>query len=194
MCCLADLLSVLISCFSISLVGIMKRLFFALWPNFETRIQTDSVSQLIFSKELKKVKADNLHVTLVFLGNIDAELEIIIRQSMKNISVQPFTLYFDQLDFWRSPRVLCLTTLQYDQQLSILVERLKKELKTCGVTVEDRLYKPHITLARKARRVIERDVQPIEWLAQSFCLVESISTLDGVHYQVLQRWNFKSGL
>ncbi|NOR81693.1 MAG: RNA 2',3'-cyclic phosphodiesterase [Methyloprofundus sp.] len=172
----------------------MKRLFFALWPSSETRMQVGKMSQSVYSKDLKKVKADNLHVTLVFLGNVDAELEIMIRQSMKNISGQPFTLYFDQLAFWKSPRVLCLTTLQYDQQLSILVESLKKELKACGVAVEDRLYKPHITLARKARRLIEVDVPPIEWLAQSFCLVESISTSDGVHYQVLQRWNFKSGL
>lgn len=169
----------------------MKRLFFALWPNSETRKKIGGINQSINSEGLKRVKSDNLHVTLIFLGNIDAELETMIRQSIKNMSVQPFTLYFDKLVFWRKPRLLCLTTSQYDQQLAILVDNLRKELEQCGVAVEDRVYKPHISLARKARRLIDIDVQTIEWSVQSFCLVESISTAEGVHYQVLQRWNFQ---
>lgn len=169
----------------------MKRLFFALWPNSETRKKIGGINQSINSEGLKRVKSDNLHVTLIFLGNIDVELETMIRQSIKNMSVQPFTLYFDKLVFWRKPRLLCLTISQYDQQLAILVDNLRKELEQCGVAVEDRVYKPHISLARKARRLIDIDVQTIEWSVQSFCLVESISTAEGVHYQVLQRWNFQ---
>ena len=169
----------------------MKRLFFALWPANETRKQIDKINQSINSKGLKKVKCDNLHVTLIFLGNVDAESEALIRQSMKNISVQPFALYFDQLALWRKPRILCLATQQYDQQLLTLVDAIKKELEQCSLIMEDRIYKPHITLARKARRLIDINVQPIEWQVQSFCLVESLSTPRGVHYQVLQRWDFK---
>ena len=174
-----------------SLVGTMKRLFFALWPNNATRKQIAKINQSIHSEGLRKVKADNLHVTLVFLGNVDAELEAIIRLRMKNISVQDFSICFDRFAFWRKPRILCLTTQQYDQQLLILVDALRKELERCGMIMEDRAYKAHITLARKARRLIEIERQPIAWQAQSFCLVESLSTPDGVHYQVLQRWNFK---
>ena len=169
----------------------MKRLFFALWPNNETRKKIDKINQSISSAGLKRVKCDNLHVTLVFLGNVDAESETMIRQRMKKISAQPFTIQFDQLSFWRKPRILCLTTQQYDQQLLILVDALKQELEQCGMVMEDRPYKPHITLARKALRLIDMDIKPIKWQAHSFCLVESLSTPDGVHYQVLQRWNFK---
>ena len=169
----------------------MKRLFFALWPNNETRKQIDKINQSISSEGLKRVKCDNLHVTLVFLGNVDAESEAMIRQCMKNISAQPFTIQFDQLSFWRKPRILCLTTQQYDQQLLILLDALKRELEQCGMVMEDRPYKPHITLARKALRLIDMDIQTIKWQVYSFCLVESLSTPDGVHYQVLQRWNFK---
>jgi len=169
----------------------MKRLFFALWPNNETRKNIDKINQSISSAGLKRVKCDNLHVTLVFLGNVGAESETMIRQRMKNISAQPFTIQFDQLSFWRKPRILCLTTQQYDQQLLILVDALKRELEQCGMVMEDRPYKPHITLARKALRLIDMDIKPIKWQAHSFCLIESLSIPDGVHYQVLQRWNFK---
>ena len=46
------------------------------------------------------------------------------------------------------------------------------------------------TLARKARKRIDTKAISMEWPVQSFCLVESCSTMDGVRYQVLQRWNF----
>ena len=140
----------------------MKRLFFALWPNNETRKKIDKINQSISSEGLKRVKCENLHVTLVFLGNVDAESEAMIRQRMKNISAQPFTIQFDQLSFWRKPRILCLTTQQYDQQLLILVDALKRELEQCGMVMEDRPYKPHITLARKALRLIDMNIKPID--------------------------------
>jgi 2'-5' RNA ligase len=168
----------------------MKRLFFALWPDDETRQLINKFNQSIKSEGLKKVNPDNLHVTLVFLGNINAEVEVILRQSIEKISVQPFVLHFDQLDFWQKPRILCISTRSYDSQLSILVNAIKKKVELCGIKTEDRPYKPHITLARKARKVIDIAILPIEWKAESFCLVESCSTSNGVQYQVLQRWNF----
>lgn len=169
----------------------MKRLFFALWPSDDSRKKIATFKQSIHANNLKKVKADNLHVTLVFLGNVDAKSEQQLRKSVKTIRSQPFLLRFNQLAFWQKPRILCLVTEQYDLQLSILVNALKKSAEQCGIKTEDRPYRPHITLARKARATINTEVPLIEWQAQSFCLVESISTPNGVHYQVLQQWHFQ---
>ena len=169
----------------------MKKLFFALWPNNETRGRIDKFNQIIKPEGLKKVQRDNLHITLVFLGNVGTESEAILRQSVESISIQPFVLQFDQLNFWQKPRILCLATQQYDPQLLILVNALKKVAEQCGIKTEKRPYQPHITLARKARTLIEIETPFIEWQAHSFCLVESFNTANGVHYQVLQNWNFK---
>lgn len=168
----------------------MKKLFFALWPSNKVRKKMEMVNQSIKENGIKKVKPDNLHVTLVFLGNVDAESEVMIRESVEHINVQPFVLYFDQLDYWRKPRILCLSTQQYDPQLLVLVNALKSRVEPCGVKTEERPYKPHITLARKAHKLININVLPIEWQAHAFCLVQSSSTTNGIHYQVLQRWNF----
>jgi len=168
----------------------MKRLFFALWPSDKVRKQIDSFNCSISSAHLKKVKADNLHVTLVFLGNVDTESELMLRQSVGDIKVEPFELYFDQLGFWPKPRILCLLTQHYDEQLLILFNQLKKKVEQCGIKIEERPYKPHITVARKATRLIDTKAFSIGWPQQSFCLVESCRTADGVHYQVLQRWYF----
>ncbi len=168
----------------------MKRLFFALWPDDETRQLINKFNQSINSEGLKKVNPDNLHVTLIFLGNINAEPEVILRQSVEKISVQPFVLHFERLDFWQKPRILCLSTRSYDPQLSMLVDAIKKKVEQCGIKTEDRPYQPHITLARKACKLIDIGIPSIDWKAESFCLVESCSTSNGVQYQVLQRWVF----
>jgi len=166
----------------------LKRLFFALWPDEQTKKQIDTFNQSIKSQGLKKVKAANLHVTLLFLGNTDAATELMLKQMAESICVEPFVLKFDQLEFWRKPRILCLTTQQYDPQLGILVDALKNMVEQCAIQTEERRYKPHITLARKAHKLIDMQVRPIQWWSDSFCLIESCSTADGVDYQVLQRW------
>ena len=168
----------------------MKRLFFALWPTNETRGQIDKFNQSINSAGLKKVTAENLHVTLVFLGNVDVIPEVMIRRNVKNISVNPFVLHFDRLAFWKKPQILCLSTQHYDTQLLKLVDTLKSKVELSGIGTEKRPYKPHITLARKAHKLINIGTLDIEWPAQSFCLVESCSRPEGVHYQVLERWDF----
>jgi 2'-5' RNA ligase len=59
----------------------VKRLFFALWPSVATRKAVDKFNQTLKVPGLKTVKADNLHVTLVFLGNVDRQTERLIKQS-----------------------------------------------------------------------------------------------------------------
>ena len=83
-----------------------------------------------------------------------------------------------------------MLTQDYDEQLLMLFNALKRKVVQCGIKTEERPYKPHITVARKATRLIDTKAFSIEWPAQSFCLVESCSTADGVRYQVLQRWCF----
>ncbi|WP_428354812.1 RNA 2',3'-cyclic phosphodiesterase [Methyloprofundus sp.] len=168
----------------------MKRLFFALWPSDETRKQLNSFNQSIAQNGLRKLKADNLHITLLFLGNTCAITEILLRKKADSIRVQPFVLTLDQLEFWRKAKVLCLTTAQYDPQLGLLVDALNQLAEQCAMHIEERAYKPHITLARKAQKLIDIKVLPIQWQADSFCLIESCSTAEGVHYQVLQSWSF----
>ncbi len=167
----------------------MKRLFLALWPSDQSRKQIVQISQSIKSEDLTLTRADNLHVTLVFLGNIDEKSELLLRKQLDHISIQPLVLCFNQLEFWRKPKILCLTAQQYDQQLILLVDALKRTAESCGLETDSRPYKPHITLARKARKLIKVNVEPLQWRADSYSLVESLSTINGIHYKVLQKWH-----
>lgn len=169
----------------------MKRLFFALWPDPQTRTKIEILNQTISIPGIKKVSAHNLHITLLFLGNTDAATEMRLRQLASTIGTQSFVVQFTQLDFWRKPKILCLTAPGYDTQLTLLVDSLTAIAKQCAMQTEDRTYQPHITLARKAHSLINVDVCPIEWQADSFCLLESLSTTSGVRYQVVQRWELE---
>ena len=166
----------------------MKRLFFALWPDEETRKKIGQINQQIKDKQLKKFIPDNLHVTLVFLGNIDEEAELAIKQSVKKIDTTPFEIIFDQISFWRKPRVLCLTSSFQPSLLIELVDALKKCVGDCGVSIESRPYKTHITLARKARQDPTIKMSSVRWPATRFALVESVSTHVGVQYKVIKLW------
>jgi len=166
----------------------VRRLFFALWPSDATRKSVGQFSQRIKARDLKIVKADNLHVTLVFLGNVDAQTERVIRQKASSIRAQAFILNFNQLAFWHKPRVLCLLSQLVDPQLLVLVGALMQIAEQSTIKIEDRPYRPHITLVRKAQVLVNANVPAIQWYAGSFCLVESCSTPEGVQYRVVQQW------
>ncbi len=86
-----------------------SRLFFALWPDDETRLALAHLSQSIGINEFRWAPPHNFHVTLVFLGQVDADVELLLKQSVASITAQPFTLSFDRLSYWSGPKILCLT-------------------------------------------------------------------------------------
>ena len=61
-----------------------------------------------------------------------------------------------------------------------------------GIEIEKRPYRPHVTVARKAKLPLSTDIEAIDWSATEFVLVESISTAQGVRYNVLKRWPLRS--
>lgn len=167
----------------------MKRLFFALLPGDEARNQIDCLNQSIQPLDGKRISAENLHVTLVFLGHIDSKTENMIRNNVSNIHLPSFTLHFDQLEFWQKPKVLCLTMQPINTPLLELVEALKNSVQVNGFTPETRAYRPHITLARKVHKHSDIDKLSIEWSAKSFCLLESCRSSNTVQYPLLQQWD-----
>lgn len=165
----------------------MKRLFFALWPDQNTRQQCHEIAQTLHVQG-KPVTASNLHVTLVFLGNIDQPRQIAITKAANKIDIQPMHLIFNHLCFWKKPAVICLVAEQGDSALSSLASQLSSAARQLEIVVDERPYNPHVTLLRKAKTLVNVDFTPIHWQADSFCLVESCSTPTGVKYRVIDRW------
>jgi 2'-5' RNA ligase len=167
-----------------------SRLFFALWPDEQTRINLVRLNQSIEAKGFKPVQAHNLHATLVFLGFVDAASELLLKYSVREILAKPFVLTFDQLSYWSKPKILCLTCSHTPDEAGLLVTALSSEVSSCGLQTDTRPYLPHITLARHAQYLPDINIEPIVWRAEAFVLVESCSEPGGVNYKVKQQWPF----
>ena len=101
--------------------------------------------------------ADNLHLTLAFLGECDAKQTSAAKAAMDAIGFEPFALNIERIGrFKREVGDIWWAGVQENKSLSTLHSNLTDKLITAGFTLEKRKYNPHITLGRK----VETDAAP----------------------------------
>jgi len=166
-----------------------KRLFFALWPDPRQRDRLrDVITPLARTVEGRVIDRGNWHVTLAFIGAFPAHRVPHLLDMSSEIQVEPFHLNFDRLEFWPRPRIASLVAATVPPELQALVDSLNALLSELGIKVEDRTYRPHITVIRNARtfqteRLAQRTTT--EW--SSFDLVESVTAPGGATYHPLKQ-------
>ncbi len=171
----------------------MSRLFFALWPDTETRDKFATLNERLPSECGRKVQRENLHITLSFLGSVEDSVIDELLTSAAEIRGDGFPLVFDQLGWFKRSRVTWLASTTIPDALLNLVKDLNSRLQDAGFKVEDRPYSPHLTLARKAKKPVSNlEFEPIYWNINKFCLVESITLARGAEYKVLGSWPLSS--
>lgn len=140
----------------------------------------------------RPVLPGNLHITLAFLGSVDADTRRCMEQAADNITLPPFTLQLNELGFWRRPQVVWLGTDSTPPPLLALASALKQAMIGCGLEPESRPFQAHLTLMRKVRRAPEGEPPAgITWPVSDFALVVSDTLPEGVRYAVLRRWALK---
>jgi len=166
-----------------------RRLFFALWPDDRQRDRLrDHISPAAKLVEGQHVYRGSWHVTTAFIGDVEEQRIPDLQARAAEIHVEPFRMRFDRVEFWPRPRVACLMASTVPAELEQLVDSLNVVLAEFGVEVEDRAYRPHITVVRRANRFeTQRLAQPalVEW--SGFELVESISQPGGATYHPLKQ-------
>lgn len=168
-----------------------QRLFFALWPEEGVRAQLAAVLRAA-ALEGRPVRGDNLHLTLVFLGSVDQEVRGCVERAASEVTCARFELAFDASGYFPRPQVVWITPSQPPTELAVLVQTLRDALAPCGLPLDQRPYRPHLTLARKVRRrpALPR-ITPITWPVGGFSLVESRSQAGGVRYVPLRSWELR---
>ena len=166
-----------------------RRLFFALWPDDRQRDRLrDFISPIAKLVEGQHVYRGSWHVTTAFIGDFEEGLIPDLQARAAEILVEPFRTRFDRVEFWPRPKVASLVAATVPLELQQLVDSLNAVLAEFDVSVEDRTYRPHITVVRRARSFeTQRLAQPalIEW--SGFELVESISQAGGATYHPLKQ-------
>lgn len=168
-----------------------QRLFFALWP--EPALQqllAKTAAALLPKAGGRPVPAENLHCTLVFLGNVDAAQRRCLEDAASRVEAQRFVLQFDRFGYFRRPQAAWLGCAFTPPALHELVAGLSHVAEVCGFPPEQRPYAVHLTVMRKLRRDPgSLPLLPILWDVQRFALIESVSGDAGVRYQPLRFWN-----
>ena len=169
-----------------------KRLFFAVWPDEALSRDLARISGWSTKRSGgRRVPTENLHLTLVFLGDVFPEQSELLSELTGAITVSMIRLTFDQIEFWEKPRILCLASSHTDQGADLvdIVGRLRSLARSLGLKVENRPYRPHVTLVRKVRHLHQPpSIEPVTWLVNGICLVESVPVKGRYRYRIVQQW------
>lgn len=127
---------------------------------------------------------ENLHLTLNFIGEADRlkEVKEAMERTMVKAKAEPFRLYFNNLgQFKRHEGDIYWIGVEKENTLWLLQRYLVDELKAAGFpNIEDKEYKPHLTLARKVRikdtlalKTIEEAMNPMNLEVSKISLMKS---------------------
>ena len=101
---------------------------------------------------LRWVKPDQAHLTLVFLGNVDAaRVPAVVESVGRDVDLPAFEMVLDGLGVFPprgAPRVLWVGVADGGTELISLQRELEARVSALGFAPEQRAFRPHLTIAR----------------------------------------------
>jgi len=167
------------------------RLFFALWPSDATR-----TSLAAWQPPLRALcggdamRADTLHSTLTFLGEVEAHRLEALCLAAAEVTSERFEVEFDVARYWGHNHIVYAAPQQVPAALLRLEEELRSRLKKHRFRFDQREYKPHVTLLRHSKwsDTPLPEMSAVRWAAEEFVLVRSLRDEQGPCYEVLARF------
>lgn len=162
-----------------------QRVFFALWPDAAARQQIiDGFRQSVFASQPgRPVTAENLHLTLHYMGQLELPVIAELRQAAAQIEPIEFSLTLDRFGSFPAAGVLWLGCSQIPEALTHLHQTLASQLLAVGIEPEQRPFQPHVTLMRHYKQALTAEqsslAQPLDWAVRQFALLESVSSVRG---------------
>jgi RNA 2',3'-cyclic 3'-phosphodiesterase len=167
-------------------------MFYALWPDAVTR-----KALVLATRDARRdcggrpTATSNLHLTLAFLGALTAEQ--VERALGLGVAAPPaFELTLDTLGFSARSRILWFAPSEIPPSLAALERAVWESLSGLGFEREPRRFKPHVTLARRARTGGGAPT-PVRWRIEGFALVESLPAPLGARYEPRAFWPLAAG-
>jgi len=167
--------------------GEQARLFIALWPEAEVARSIRAwCSKCTGVPGSLQVAPERLHLTLIFLGNVQRQRMPELVQALR-LPFRPFELTFSRCEKWRHGLVVAPPDA-IPQLLVDLHAVLREALRLMGLPFEDREFRPHLTLARRYSQALPEQAGPsVRWPVNGYVLVESRS-IPRLEYQLLHRY------
>ena len=164
-----------------------RRLFIGLLPDPATReALVEHQRQWRWPSGSRPTKPESLHLTLHFLGEVDAIQEPALRDILVAERTAPFHLILRTPQCWSGG--IAVLRSDANAMLDDLHARIASRLIGAEVAPSRGAWKPHVTLARDAQQCeAPRVVEPIVWPVGDFALVWSRTT-PPTGYEVLDRY------
>jgi 2'-5' RNA ligase len=168
-----------------------RRVFFALWPDDAERATLASWQAPLH--EIcggKAMRADTLHCTLVFLGEVEEHRLEALQLVAQEATFQPFALALSAAYYWGHNHIVYAAPDETPPELAEQVTSLQDILRKHRFRFEERPYKAHVTLLRHAQWT-DAPLPPmpaVRWQARDFVLVRSLSDAQCARYEVLCRF------
>jgi 2'-5' RNA ligase len=152
---------------------------------------------------IRWVKADSIHLTLKFLGQVPSDQLDLIILSLRTAVVAhaPFTLEVKDAGCFPNlhrPRVVWVGVHDHDHRLHALQRAVENAISPLGYPTEIRDFTPHLTLGRVARDVRQIDQKKIgevvqaaevgllgKWEVRQVALIRSDLKPSGAEYTIL---------
>src|SRR3954469_1577456 len=151
-------------------------------------------------------RAENLHVTLKFLGEVDARRAEELRESLAKVTGPPaIELAAAGVECYppRGPvRIIAARLDGQTKALSAIHAAIEQRCRFLGFERETRAYRPHVTLARArptlppATRERLSELTRTRWpgpalVVREFVLIQSILKPQGAEYATVARFPFQ---
>ncbi|QWP74853.1 RNA 2',3'-cyclic phosphodiesterase [Lysobacter sp. K5869] len=163
--------------------GELHRLFFALWPDADTRAGIRERAQALEAAQRpggRMIGAHRYHLTLQFLGDFDPLPQSLAERAAAaaaTVRTAAFDLVLDRAGSFANRDIpWWLGSAQPDPGLTLLWDRLGVALAKHGVKVvaSHRAHAPHVTIVRQAERgLATTPVEPLRWRIDRFVLLHS---------------------
>jgi 2'-5' RNA ligase len=169
----------------------IARVFFALWPDEAVRRELAQAGRLLYGAcGGRPTRPENLHLTLVFLGEVQRRRLDALREAAAAVRAPVHDLLLERLGWFRRNRVAWAGPAQTPAETLELVHGLESSLRQARFAFDARPYEAHITLVRKALcGEALPQIAAIRWTVQEFVLVESELNEGGSIYRIIGRWS-----
>lgn len=166
------------------------RTFFALVPDGSSRAALAALAREVASQaEARAAPPESIHLTLAFVGDITEDRLPKLEAIGAALPATGFDLVLDAVGSFARPRVAWVAPTLVPVALETLQHKLRTMLADEGFRIEDRMFAPHLTLARKCVKLPERtSIAPIPWRPSGVSLVASALDAHGAHYRELGAW------
>ena len=166
-----------------------RRLFLACWPDQSLQATLYSLARRLQRKHGgRRTPRQNIHLTLLFLGQVHKQKEQEFRDRLRSLDANEFELELDRVGSFGRCKIKWVGPSIQPNALRTMYSDLRLISNEFGFHTDEKAFRPHITLLRNSHGAAVQEIKPLSWKVDSYYLIESVQTREGVEYRIVEEF------